>query len=111
MSALYVMRYVGGTGNTGVGAIYIGKGTIVGVDVQNGRYHGTFTDHEGRVKATVTLSKAEGGPLVTGMQVAPGTTVPLTADWPADFANGQPQQIMVQGRPVQVTFEKIGDVP
>ena len=110
MSALYVMRYVGGTGNTGVGAIYIGKGTIVGVDVQNGRYHGTFTDHEGRVKATVVCPRQKVS-RCDRHQVAPGTTVPLTADWPADFANGQPQQIMVQGRPVQVTFEKIGDVP
>ena len=57
MSALYVMRYVGGTGNTGVGAISIGEGAIVGVEVQNGRYHGTYTNHEGRVKATVTLPR------------------------------------------------------
>jgi len=111
MSALYVMRYVGGTGSTGVGAIYIGNGTIVGVDVQNGRYHGTYTEQDGRVRATLMLSKTEGGPLVTGLQVTPGTKISLTADWPVDFGNGQPQQIMVQGRPVQVTFEKVGDLP
>jgi Thoeris protein ThsB, TIR-like domain len=110
MSAFYIMRYLGRTG-TGFGAIYIGKGTIVGVDVQNGRYHGTFMEDGGRIKVIATLSLAEGGTLVTGAQVSPGTKLPLSADWPADFANGSPQQIMVQGSPVQVAFEKVGDIP
>ena len=110
MSALYIMRHIGGTG-AGFGAIYIGKGTIVGVDVQNGRYHGTYIEQGDRVRPTVTLSLPQGGVLVTGSQVPPGTKITMTADWPANFANGQAQQIMVQGSPVQVTFEKIGDVP
>jgi hypothetical protein len=110
MSALYIMRYIGGTG-AGFGAIYIGKGTIVCVDVQNGRYHGTYIEQGDRVRPTVTLSLPQGGVLVTGSQVPPGTRITMTADWPANFADGQAQQIMVQGSPVQVTFEKIGDVP
>jgi hypothetical protein len=85
--------------------------TALGVDVQNGRYHGTFMEDGGRIKVTATLYLAEGGTLVTGAQVSPGTKLPLSADWPADFANGSPQQIMVQGSPVQVAFEKVGDIP
>lgn len=110
MSALYAMRYLGGTG-VGMGAIFIGKGIILGVDVSNGRYNGTYTEEGDRLQASLTLSMPTGGVLVTGDQVPPGTEIPLTADWPKDFANGQAQQIIVSGNPVEVTFEKIGDVP
>ena len=110
MSALYIMRYHGQQ-DQGMGAIYIGKGTIVGVDIGGGRYHGTFQDQGGRLRATVNLSMPQGGTLVTGQQLQPGASVPITADWPSNFANGQAQQVSVGGRLVQVTFEKVGDVP
>ena len=110
MSALYAMRYVG-RADAGAGAIYIGKGTIVGADVGGGRYHGTYTESGGRIKGNANLSMPNGGSLVTGQTVPPGTKIPLTVDWPVAFANGQPQPIMVSGQPVQVTFEKIGDIP
>lgn len=110
MSALYAMRYLGGAG-VGLGAVYVGKGIIVGVDVGDGRYNGTYTEEGGRLQAKLTLSMPNGGLLVTGDQVTPGTEIPLTADWDSDFDSGQVQQIMVAGRPVEVTFEKIGDVP
>ncbi|MFN4311709.1 MAG: hypothetical protein ACK4FK_14085 [Ferrovibrio sp.] len=111
MSALYAMRYLGQTG-VGMGSVYIGKGVIVGVDVANGRYHGTYKEENGRVKATLTLSAPPGGAvLVTGQQLPAGQAIPLTADWPANFANGAAQTVSVMGNPVQVTFEKIGDVP
>ena len=111
MSALYAMRYLGQTGSTGAGAVYIGRGKIVGLDVGNGRYHGTYSEAGGRIKGSATLSMPSGGVLVTGHNVPAGTSIPLTVDWPANFANGQPQTIMVQGAPVQVAFEKIGDIP
>lgn len=111
MSALYAMRYLGQSG-VGMGAIYIGKGVIVGIDVMNGHYSGTYKEEGGRVKATATLSAPPGGAvLVTGAQLPAGQSIPLTADWPANFADGSAQQIIVLGRPVQVTFEKIGNVP
>ncbi|MCH9054141.1 MAG: hypothetical protein IIA72_24390 [Proteobacteria bacterium] len=111
MSALYAMRYLGQS-DVGMGTLYIGRGVIVGVDVANGRYSGTYTEEGGRMKATATLSAPPGGAtLVTGDQLPAGQSVPLTADWPANFADGSAQEIMVMGRPVQVTFEKIGDVP
>lgn len=70
MSALYIMRYHGQQ-DQGMGAIYIGKGTIVGVDIGGGRYHGTFQDQGGRLRATVNLSMPQGGTLVTGQQLQP----------------------------------------
>jgi hypothetical protein len=50
------------------------------------------------------------GVMVTGQQVPAGTSIPMTFDWPSNFTSG-PQQITVQGHPVSVTFEKVGDVP
>lgn len=110
MSALYTMRYLGGVG-IGMGAIYVGKGTVVGVDVTGGRYKGNYTDSNGRLKGTVTATFPSGAQLVTGMSVPPGGAIQLALDWPVNFANGQAQQVSVSGRPVQVTLEKIGDIP
>lgn len=111
MSALYIMRYLGQTG-IGFGSVYVGNGVILGVDVANGRYKGTYTEEGGRVKVTAQLSAPPGGcMLVTGAQLQPGQSVPLTADWPANFADGQAKAISVLGGEVQVTFEKVGDIP
>lgn len=110
MSALYAMQYVGQTG-IGAGAIYIGKGAIVGADVGGGRYNGTYTEGAGRLKGNVVLSAPQGATLVNGQKLSPGSTLQLTVDWPVSFANGQPQPITVGGRQVQVKFEKIGDIP
>lgn len=110
MSALYTMQYVGQTG-TGAGAIYIGKGVIVGIDVGGGRYNGTYAEGAGRLKGNVVLSAPNGAMLVSGQKLSPGSTLQLTVDWPLGFANGQPQLISVGGRQVQVKFEKIGDIP
>lgn len=109
MSAFYIMRYVGGV-SSGFGAIYIGRHTIVGADVGNGRYSGGYTEAGGRLRGTVTLTMPSGGTLVGGQQVAAGTSIPMEFDWPENFTSG-PQSILVQGKKVQVTFEKVGDVP
>ena len=111
MGALYAMRYLGQSG-VGMGVVYIGKGVIVGIDVTNGRYSGTYTQEGGRMKVIATLSAPPGGAiLVTGDPLPPGQSIPLTADWPATFADRSAQEITVMGHPVQVTFEKIGGVP
>jgi hypothetical protein len=39
------------------------------------------------------------------------TNFDLAANWPTTFADGTPQTIQVAGKPVQVTFEKIGNIP
>ena len=95
-----------------MGAIYIGRGVIIGVDVANGRYTGTYTEEGGRLKGNATLSAPPGGTiLVTGAQLPEGEAIPLQVDWPMIFADGSAQTISVQGMPVKVTFEKIGDIP
>lgn len=109
MAALYEMHYLGQTG-VGGGAIYVGNGQIAGVDVGGGRYHGTYTESGGRIRGTATLTSAVDMPLVTGQQVPAGTQIPLTVDWPSNFADGNAQAINVAGRPVQVTFQKIADL-
>ena len=63
------MRYHGIAG-AGLGAIYIGKGKMVGIDAMNGHYDGTYTQQGANLNATVSLWIPNGGPLVTGQQLA-----------------------------------------
>lgn len=109
MSALYKMTYAGAS-DVGAGVLYIGNGKIVGIDVGDMRYSGTYTDLNGSIDATVKLSAPTGGTLVTGQQLPAGTILELKAKWPSNFANGQPQPITVAGRPVQVVLEKIDNI-
>jgi hypothetical protein len=106
--ALYAMNFLGMTG-TGGGAVYIGNGKILGIDVGNLRYNGTYTETAGRLKASVTMSAPTGALLVTGAQLPAGSQLKATADWPINFAD-TPQQILIEGKPVHVSFEKIGDI-
>lgn len=93
MASLYYVKYVGETG-TGAGAMYVGNGVVAGFDISGGRYTGTYTEQWGRFRATVSFSMPGGGETVTGLRVPPGTSIPLSVDWPANFANGD-QQIIV----------------
>ncbi len=111
MSALYIMRYQGQSA-TGMGPIYVGDGTIVGVDIANARYHGSYIEENGRMKGEVTLSSPPGGAmLVTGDPFPANQAITLTIDCPVDFADGMARELSVMGRRVQVTFEKVGDIP
>ena len=90
----------------------LGRNKILGVDVTGARYDGSYVENLmiGRLQGTATLTSA-GGVLVTGQPVPPGTQVQITFDLPTNFANGQFQQVSVGGRPVQVRFDKLGDIP
>lgn len=110
MSALYAMRYLGSTG-VGAGSLYIGKGIVTGIDVGGGYYDGTYVEENGRLKGSAKLSAPRGAVLVTGQQLPAGASIALTVDWPKDFANGNAQTVSVNGMPVQVTFEKVRDIP
>jgi hypothetical protein len=112
MSALYVMKYLGQDGQGG-GAIFIGKGIVAGVDDLGGRYDGTYTEAGDRMKGKVKMTAPRGGGhLVTGRNVPGNASFDLTFDFPKDFASGNPQSMAgVGGRPVQVTFEKLRDIP
>jgi hypothetical protein len=109
MSAFYAMNYVGQTG-TGGGAVYVGNGKIVGIDVGNLRYNGTYTEAGGRMKGTVALTAPTGGTLVTGATLPAGSRLNLTLDWPTHFSDGKLQIVTIEGRQVHVTFEKVGDI-
>lgn len=109
MSALYQVKYHGVAGE-GHGAVYVGKGKVLGVDITGARYEGSYTDLGSAISGTVTLTSA-GGQLVTGQPVPSGTKVPIKFNLPQNLGNGQFQQITVGGSPVSVAFDKIGDVP
>jgi hypothetical protein len=107
--ALYAMTYAG-TDDIGGGAIFIGNGKVSGIDAGNVRYRGTYAESGGRLKLSAVLSTPTGATLVTGDQIPAGTKLQLTADWPADFKDGQHLEITVAGKPVTVSFEKIDDI-
>ena len=111
MSALYSMQYVGHEG-LGAGALYIGRGVVVGIDTGNVRYSGKYTEVNGGINAEVMMkAPATGATLVTGKVLVSGQPLLLKADWPKNFADGVPQTILVGGHQVQVRLEKIGDIP
>jgi len=110
--AFYVMKYEGQTG-LGGGAIYIGKGILVGADLAGGKYEGKYTEVGGRLKGAVKITAPPAGTtLVTGQQISGGSVFELNFDFSADFANGKPQNMVgFGGKPVTVTFDKISDLP
>ena len=57
MSALYQMRYQGVAGN-GHGAMYIGKGVVVGIDISGARYNGTYSLSGTTIDGTATLTSS-----------------------------------------------------
>ena len=59
MSALYAIHYQGGAA-VGFGAVYIGRGKIVGVDINNVRINGTYVEQGGRMKPNVILTAKNG---------------------------------------------------
>lgn len=109
MSALYQVRYHGVAGE-GHGAIYIGNGKVLGVDITGARYNGTYTQNGDSLAGTVTLT-ANGGQLVTGQPAPPGAIVQITFNLPQNFGDSQFRALSVGGRSVQVAFTKIGDIP
>lgn len=111
MNALYIMRYLGAS-DSGYGVIFIGRGTILGVDIGNIRYAGSYTESSDRIHLKGTMKATQPGSKLVTKQVLPvGHELQLIADWPASFADGSPQKIVVGGHPVEITLEKIGDLP
>ena len=107
---LYVMRFLG-QANFGAGVLYVGHGIIAGADANDVLYDGTYEEADGLFKGRAVMSMPSGADLVTGMAVPPGQSIAISADWPLDFANGEPQQITVEGGLVTVTLHKIRDLP
>jgi hypothetical protein len=102
------MQYHGVAGFGG-GVVYIGRGKILGMDMTQAHYEGSYTEQGGHIRGTVLITAA--GVLVTGQPVPPGSQVQATFDWPTNFADGQFRPVAVGGKAVQVVLRKIGDVP
>ena len=109
MSAFYKMTYVG-TSDSGHGALYIGKGVVVGIDIGDIRYHGTYTVNEGHLHLDVAMTAKVDGQLVTGQPLPAGKSFRVTGSVPENFADGRTYEVLVEGRKVLVVFEKIGNV-
>ena len=107
---LYVMRFLG-QADFGTGVLYIGHGIVSGADANDVIFEGTYEEADGEFKARAMMSMPSGAELVTGRTVEPGESIPVSADWPLDFANGEPQQVTIEGRMVTVTLHKIRDLP
>ena len=117
MKALYTMRYVGHQGvglQAGAGAIYIGDGMVLGVDIRDGRYKGRYAEADGILKGEITLTAPPTAPLplVTGIELPPGQSLQFTLDWPVEtLEDGKPKPVWVAGRQVSVVLDKVGDIP
>lgn len=111
MGALYAVHYDGEPGKA-EGAVYLGKHLIVGVDVANARYHGAYTEIDGRVIGAIAMTSPLGGiSLSTGEPFPLGKVLPIQIDWPTDFADGQARELRLGGHAVRVTLDKVGDIP
>lgn len=110
MSAIYRMNYSSRSGNSG-GVIYLGHSTIAGADQAGALYDGSYVQEGDSLKVSVNLTVPAGTTLVTGKQITQDTVMPMTGDWPLNFANGQKLVMFIWNNPVQVAFEKIRDVP
>lgn len=110
MSALYKMKYAGSV-EKGDGAIFIGNGQILGIDMADIRYRGKYYEEDGKIRLKGQLTASPlGARLVTGDVLPPGQSLPVDAEWPVDSQPGDIRHVTVGGRQVAVTFEKIGDI-
>lgn len=107
---MYLVRYTGSSGSSGVGTIAIGNGTISGSDITGGRYEGRYVVNGDRLQGTVLLHVDAGATLVTGTVAEQATDVSISLDLPLNFADGQGHRIEVAGHPVTITFQRVQDL-
>ena len=110
MRALYQIAYRGGTyPGEGVGALYIGAGQVLGIDVTGARFRGSYVERDGHLIGQFIMTSA-GGTLVTGAPFPLGEEVVVSFDLQPGFDSGDIVVIRVGDRSVQVVFDKIGDI-
>lgn len=110
MSALYTIRYHGVAGR-GHGALYIGRGKVLGVGIDDNRYDGAYALQGGQFVGQASLTARSPTLLVTGKTLQVGQQAAINFSLPSNFANGQPVIVIVDGSEVTVSFDKVGDVP
>lgn len=109
MSILFSVQYVGDEG-TGLAAICLGNGKLIGFDGADGRYSGSYIEDGGRIRGKVHLTNSEEWPLVTGNRLKPGDVLEVAFDWPREVLDGEPQPAFLNGQQVTVKFKKIGEI-
>lgn len=110
MSGFYLMRFKVPTDHglaEGAGALYFKRGVIIGVDSAGVRYDGTYVDDNGRIRGSVILDIPAETPLTTGVKTTIPTRLALPLELAPDFADGKPHKMQLEGRFVEVTFEKV----
>ncbi len=110
MSALYRMTYTG-SHDEGFAVVYIGQGLILGMDMDGSHIHGIYTEQDGRLRGSMTLTGADEGITAGGQIMQAGESAEMEIDWSADFEAAGPHQVILLGDPLQILFQKIGDIP
>jgi hypothetical protein len=110
MSALYRLNYSGSHGES-FAVVYVGRGRILGMDMDGGRLQGMYVEEGDRLKGLMRLAGDTAGQTVGGQIMEAGQSAEIEVDWSADFADGSPQHCILLGDPLRLTFQKIGDVP
>lgn len=93
----------------GQAIVFMGHGAVLGVDITNIYYKGIYKQVAGdRIRLEINMTATETAvQLVTGQPVFAGQKLQLTADWPLDFSQGNPQEILIDGHPVKVACKKV----
>lgn len=110
MSALYTIKYHGVAGD-GHGTLYIGRGVLLGVGVDDNRYNGGYSQHGANLVGQATLTAMKPTTLVTGRHLRAGEQVAINFTLPPTFSDGRPVSVTVDRNEVSVSFNKIGDIP
>lgn len=110
MGGFYRVDYQGHA-DRGAGALALANGKVAGLDIGGGIYRGTYVEEGDRLHGTAVLSFPEGGELVTGMRVPPGSELPIPFDIPAGgLTNSHGMSVDVAGRRVDVRLTRIADL-
>jgi hypothetical protein len=110
MGDLYRLNYSGSHGES-FAVVYMGRDRIVGMDLDGGRLQGAYVVEGGRLKGSMTLAGDTAGQTAGGQMMEAGQSADIEVDWPADFDDGSPLECTLLGDPLQISFEKIGDIP
>src|SRR5581483_774518 len=109
----FYLTCYGGRSGSGSATLLFKAGEISGFDTFGGNYDGTYRkEADGGIVAHVTLTTPPGVGLATGAPARDTEqSFAITARLPANFANGNPVPIEVQGQIVQATFTKVRSAP
>ena len=109
MGAFYRIDYAG-TSGSGAGAMALANGKVAGLDLGGGVYRGSYVEEGGHRRGTAVLSMPNGGQLVNGLQVPPGTEIPIEFAIPIDAPGGHTLTVSVASRQVGVILHKLADL-